>query len=251
MTSDDYHIPEEYNVCEDEIRQFIDDIGRDYIYLNTFIDKFHYFLKEAEKVEVENSKYSRFGHSSIKDFGYSHYFPNTLNYSFIVFAFITFENHLRIMMNIIYDNRHSAEDFQSHLKKNYRGGNFEKYLAFYEDRMDVKYSEFKYWQQIAKLAKIRNCIVHVSGYLLDSRDETDLRATVKARSYLSAEDKLKSKFLYPSKDFLENGGVVVDDYEERLVIGEFYCKRLVWYWQNFMNELIYHSGMAIYAGWDN
>lgn len=244
MSYEQWVVPEGFDFLEFNINKLINDIERDFSYLPSYITHLSQYLQE------QNDEYRKTRDSYYLMRGGGEYFPNALNYSFVVLAFLTFENHLRTLTSILYE-RHNVksqnlEDFKTFLRKNYRGGNFEKYLDFYSSVTKTSRGKLRYWQQIEKFGKLRDCIVHVSGYIAESRDQQEIERYIKARDYLHENDRQALRPNYPAKNYFEIGELELD-FEERVVVGGFYCKKMCYYLENTLIYMLQDSGMAIYA----
>ncbi|NNJ12126.1 hypothetical protein EKD04_017485 [Chloroflexales bacterium ZM16-3] len=112
-----------------------------------------------------------------------YWFPITLNYSSVVQVFITLETSLRRTCNLLHKDR-KLPLRPSEIK----GGQIEKYLIFLGRLCGVSISNLTLLPQMDVLTKIRDCIVHTSGFIGDSRDEKDLRNAITSKRFLSQED---------------------------------------------------------------
>jgi hypothetical protein len=246
MSYDQWVIPEKFDFLELNIIRLIKDIEKDFSYLPSYIGTLSQYLQE------QNEKYKQTRDYYYLRRGGDEYFPNALNYSFIILAFLTLENHLRTLTSILYEEhnvkKQGADDFKTFLRKNYRGGNFERYLDFYSSITKTPRSKLNYWPQIEKFGKLRDCIVHVSGYIAESRDQQEIERFIKTRDYFHHNDRQKLRPIYPTNNYFEIGELELDPYEERLVVGGLYCKKVCYYLESTLVYMLHDSGMAIYAG---
>lgn len=247
MSYDEWVIPPEYSYNEFNINNLIEKIEDDFIYLPGYVSLFSQYLTD------QSDLYKKI-HKQIPSKGLGEYFPNALNYSFIILAFLILENNLRMIMSIVYEKQtirdHKPEEFKYFLHNKYRGGNFDKYLQYYSSVTNTPRTKLPNWSQIEKLWKLRDCITHVSGYIAESRDQTEIERFIKARDYLSESDRAKPKPIYPSSNYYEVGELEIDPYDDgRLVVGGFYCKQICHYLNNFLFYVLQDSGIAIYAAY--
>lgn len=113
-----------------------------------------------------------------------HSFPTALNYSFVVLVYITLETRLLRICSLLHESRKlplRAKDLS--------GSGLERSMAFLEKLGGLSRQRLPLWTQIRKLATIRNCIVHTSGFLEYSNDKKELLALIKDQSYLSKENR--------------------------------------------------------------
>jgi hypothetical protein len=245
MPSEWYAAPPEYDDYAAEIYQLIDEIERDYLYLTNYRASVGSYLKQLADGHKDYDE--KYGHPFAREYGFDYFFPLTLSYSLIVFIFLTIESQARVLTNIIFNRTAVSGGFHENLRQRYKGGNFSKYLNFYTDQTGISYAQLKYWQQIDKLSKLRDCIVHVSGFIADSRDRGDIERTVQSRDYFAPEDRGQSKVKYRSEDYLERGEIDIDEYEDRLLVGGFYCNCVCKYCEGFIMDAITKGGIACWA----
>jgi hypothetical protein len=109
-------------------------------------------------------------------------FPLALSYSFAVLVFIELATKLMQLCEVVYQERKPIVR-----AKDLAGSGIERYMKYLEFVTSLKRNDIKYWDQIAALQKIRNCIVHTAGMVEASRDAGALRQLVASESYLVAE----------------------------------------------------------------
>ncbi|MBU0910164.1 MAG: hypothetical protein KJ717_11410 [Proteobacteria bacterium] len=245
MPSEWYAVPTEYDDYATEIYRLIDEIERDYLYLADYRASVGKYLKELADDRKEYTK--EYHNPFAREYGLDYFFPLTLSYALIVSIFLTLESQFRVLTNIIYDKSTVSDGFHEYLRKTYKCGNFEKYLHYYTDQTRVSYADLRYWQQINKLSMLRDCIVHVSGYIADSRKRSEIERMVRSRDYLVTEDRSQPKARYQSDNYLEQGEIDIDEFEERLLIGGSYCKTACKYCEGFVLDAITRAGVVFWA----
>lgn len=248
MSSDYYIIRDEYMDYSEQINDLIDEIYQNYPCLNEYIWRYSYLLSQQNK-DFEESEKKRYGSCFCKNYSTGIFFPVIQNYSFIVFLFLTIENHIRRLAEYHFKATVKTNlKFGEYLKQSgYKGGNFEKFLKYFCDQMRIDHSKLVFWPQTEKLQKIRDCIVHVSGFLPESRDCIAIKQFIQARDYFSGEEKKEPKKEYRYDDFYEKGELYFDDEEERLIVGGYYCKLQTHYSKHFLLDLLHKSDLVIYA----
>jgi len=102
------------------------------------------------------------------------FWPLTLNYSFVIMLFVNIETRLNHTCNILYER-----DSLPLQVKEIRGGSIEKCILYLDRFENLEHNKISSWSQIDAINKIRDCIVHTSGKIENSRDEKYLQNLIK------------------------------------------------------------------------
>ncbi len=162
------------------------------------------------------------------------YFPLALNYSFVVLVFIELETKLMELCGLLRDLRHSSFSV-----KDITGRGVEKYALYIERVGGIKRSELKYWEQIAALQQIRNCIVHTAGFIAQARDSVNLREMVMHERFFVPDRRshaVASRLNEPPRD----PGVSIIQFNgmERLIVKMEYPHTVSFYVRHFLLDLV-------------
>jgi hypothetical protein len=127
-------------------------------------------------------------------------FPRSLRYSFIVLLYL----NLNYILTKYCDSIKTKNNIPNQLKR-LRGGPIAKANKYIHEIAAVPYIHKNIWDNIEDLSKIRNCIVHTSGIVKQSKDKTRL-------IYLSKKGiGLTIERFYPEENYL--------------VLSDSYCKK--------------------------
>ena len=227
---------------KDVFPEFWSQTYRDFSHLSDYIWKFNRQIEELRAVELaklenyfpDNPEMQaiRWYYESQK---LDQFFPTVLNYSFVVMACITIETRLMRLCDLLYEVKSfpvRADDLA--------GSNLERYMVFLDRFMGVSRGELGYWPQIAALTKIRNCIVHTSGFVARSRDERSVRNIITNRSYLSQADAQRRQGLEKKDGRLVPHEIYIREEEgrDRLVVRLQYAHSVPGYAREFFHELL-------------
>jgi hypothetical protein len=113
-------------------------------------------------------------------------FPLALSYSFVGLVFIQLETKLMRLCDVVWQERQAPVR-----AKDLAGSGIDRYMTYLERIAMVKRYDVQYWEQIAALQKIRNCIVHTAGVIEESRDAGALKHIIASGVYLAPEKKFK------------------------------------------------------------
>lgn len=114
---------------------------------------------------------------------------------------------------------------------NGRGQGVSRFLHYIRS-LGVDTSSPALWQQVNAALKIRHCLMHASGLLVDSRDRIDVQRIVASKIYLSARHR--------SRDIEEEGPMVdiLDTpFGERLQITNYYAWLQTSYLRDYFVDL--------------
>jgi hypothetical protein len=94
----------------------------------------------------------------------------TMRYSFIVLIHMVFETRLRKFCASIHHERPVPVEL-----RDLRGSPIDRAQIYLTKLAQLPITDFPEWQQLRMLQKIRDCIVHAYGYVVESRDEKEIR----------------------------------------------------------------------------
>lgn len=233
-------------VTQQKLQQFCDETFEEFGHLSDYIWKFNLQINELRSVELQKLQYYfpndptgqaiRWHYQSQK---LDYWFPVMLNYSFVVLVFITIETRLMKACDLISESR-----TLSIRAKDMAGNGFERYMSFLTKLVGIPRQKLTLWPQISRLATIRNCIVHASGFVEFSNDEKVIRSIAQDRSYLSKEhlariekyDKEKNEDTRPIRiEKTDNG--------ERLIIELDYSHNICFYGREFLMQILKEVGL--------
>lgn len=154
-----------------------------FIGLRDYIDKSEFQLATLADEELNDPKYLNppEGEPGIGYIMYQHehLFPLSLRYSFVVLLYLIIEDRLRQACNLIQKIR--ALPIRA---KDLRGDTLEQCMIFLDKLVGIQRQSISTWQRISDLSKIRNCIVHSSGRVEESRDKDYLKLLAKQENSL-------------------------------------------------------------------
>lgn len=232
----------------DEVKSFCDETYYEFDHLGDYIWKFNQQIDELRKIEIAKlhayhadepeMQAIRWARESQK-LDYS--FPTALNYSFVVLVFITIETRLMRTCDLIYELRKlpiRAKDLS--------GRGLERYMKFLSKLADVRRENLSYWPQISNLTKIRNCIVHTSGFLDYSRDAQDLRRLVEDKSYFTSEHRKRLENIERSERKSIPPALHIEHVAggERLIVEMEYSHAVCAYGREFLFEVFEEAGLV-------
>jgi hypothetical protein len=197
--------------------------------LNTFMDLADYIWKAREQFnklrEYEQARLGDFPEAvrplraALEGPRHDSIFPRALHFSFTVLIFIEIENRLRTTCDI-YQKAHGVPIRARDL----RGDSIEQCMLFLDKFANVPRNSIVNWLDIADLIKVRNCIVHSSGRIDESRD----------KSYL--EELIRKKPEYFRLEELDNG-------EKQLIVEHRYCFWLTKQARDFFQDTFLRTGL--------
>jgi hypothetical protein len=226
-------------MTEAEIEEFCVSAYLEFDHLGDYIWKLNHQIDELREIEL--AKLPDFEPSvrafRCKEESYKldYLFPLALNYSFVTLIFITLETRLLKTCNLLYESRNFP------LKaKDLAGSGLERYINFLTKLVSIPLISLTHWPQISALTIIRNCIVHTSGFLENSRDEKALRHLVQNKSYLANTHRNKVtevRLDNTNRRYSPEIGIENLDEGERLIINLGYSQVSCSYAREFLQEI--------------
>ena len=147
-------------------------------------------------------------------------FAESFRYSFLVLVWLNIEDELKSVCVEIQRRKGLAP--QQWKSK----GVIEQCKEILKETAGVILTGIPHWSSICDLQKIRDCIVHTSGFVDDSRDKNYLQKLVKR----------------------EGLNLQIDDYDRRLRISPEYCKLAVQSTKEFFTEIFDSAGIKMWKG---
>jgi hypothetical protein len=167
-------------------------------------------------------------------------YPLAFNYSAVVQIFLTFETRLRRTCDLIYETKKLPIR-----AKELSGSTIERYLTYLDKFAGVEKIKLTLWQQIVALTKIRNCIVHTSGFFQDSSDSDAIRRLIKDRDYLSVEHRHRRRSLQEKTGKVTPSELMIESTEsgERIVVTMDYSFVACSYCRDSLLEIFQLAGL--------
>ena len=142
---------------------------------------------------------------------YSERFPRILRNSFLVSAISLLEYELNLICNRLkkkYDIRINLNDF--------KGGTLEQIRKYFKNaRLEFQFNNST-WREINNYYKVRNCIVHVNGLIM----ELEHKDRINLISYLKKKDIISQ-----------------DTIKQEIALKKSFCEEVIETIQNFLAEL--------------
>ncbi|HYX71535.1 MAG TPA: hypothetical protein VE732_02085 [Nitrososphaera sp.] len=133
----------------------------------------HLIIKEKEITLSGFSGSALRLRQGIEEWKHNQLFPNALHYSFIMLLFITVEERLKKICDLVQQKKNLPLR-----SKDLRGDSIEQGMIFLDKLAGISRDDIKHWPKITDLLKIRNCIVHTSGRIEFSRDKAYLKELI-------------------------------------------------------------------------
>jgi hypothetical protein len=130
-------------------------------------------VKEKEITTDGFSGYTLRLRQAMEEWKHNHLFPNALHYSFIMLLFLTVEDRLKKICDLLQQIKNLPLR-----SKDLRGDSIEQGMIFLDKLAGISRNDIKHWPKITDLLKIRNCIVHTSGRIEFSRDKAYLKELI-------------------------------------------------------------------------
>jgi len=144
-------------------------------------------------------------------------FAESFRYSFIVLVWLVVEDELkRVCIEIQRRKELAPQKWKSN-------GVFVQCKEILKKVAGVSVENVAHWSSICDLQKIRDCIVHTSGFVNDSRDKDYLKKLVEGKRF----------------------NLQIDDYDGRLRITTEFCKLAVQSTTEFFAEIFDGAGIKI------
>ena len=142
----------------------------------------------------------------------------TLRYSFVVSMQIIFETRLRAFCDDVWKEKRLEVKIKDFIEGR---GPIERAKIYLAKHVQIDFGQMPVWCRLMNLQKVRDCIVHTNGFVVNSRDCNDLENLVG-----------------------KNGGISLDE-ADHLLLSEDYCRQSIDDIEVFFRHVFVHVGWKV------
>lgn len=140
---------------------------------------------EDERIDYDKSSYP-LGFFEVEQ-------PTRIRYVKIIFIFTILERRARALCKLIFELKKTEKTIDD-----YKGSFTNRLKSYIKEYLLIDFDQWTDWNDIIKLQKIRDCIIHCGGQVIESRDKEYIQKLIKDGEDF---DISKPGYLYINQSF--------------------------------------------------